>query len=145
MRRSGNSRSPYSLASALHVALTFYATMQRRNFLSGLMAAPLALKARFARFFVCKPAEPCGAPIFEGLVPNDSYELARNQSISPRQRQVVQLLTEGKSLKEVADLLGVAPRPVAPLTVAFHPVHCAPARCSLPRGHKGPHMLLNPH
>ena len=43
--------------------------MKRRNFVSGLLAAPLALKARLARFFACKPAERkpvefCGAAIF---------------------------------------------------------------------------------
>jgi len=37
------------------------------------------------------------------------------KSITPRQRQVVQLLAEGKSMKEAADILKVAPR-----TVAFH-------------------------
>jgi DNA-binding NarL/FixJ family response regulator len=41
----------------------------------------------------------------------------RNQpkSLTPRQREVVQLLAEGKSMKEAADILKVAPR-----TVAFH-------------------------
>jgi DNA-binding NarL/FixJ family response regulator len=38
-----------------------------------------------------------------------------HKSITPRQRQVVQLLAEGKSMKEAADVLKVAPR-----TVAFH-------------------------
>lgn len=44
--------------------------------------------------------------------PNGS---SRDRSITPRQRQVVQLLAEGKSMKEAADVLKVAPR-----TVAFH-------------------------
>ncbi len=35
--------------------------------------------------------------------------------LTPRQREVLQLLAEGKSMKEVAALLNVAPR-----TVAFH-------------------------
>ena len=35
--------------------------------------------------------------------------------LTPRQREVVQLLAEGKSMKEVADILKVTPR-----TVAFH-------------------------
>jgi len=35
--------------------------------------------------------------------------------LTPRQREVVQLLAEGKSMKEVADVLKVTPR-----TVAFH-------------------------
>jgi DNA-binding NarL/FixJ family response regulator len=38
-----------------------------------------------------------------------------NKSLTPRQREVAQLLAEGKSMKEVADILHVAPR-----TVAFH-------------------------
>ena len=39
----------------------------------------------------------------------------RAKSLTPRQREVVQLLAEGKSMKEVADVLKVTPR-----TVAFH-------------------------
>jgi len=37
------------------------------------------------------------------------------RSLTPRQREVVQLLAEGKSMKEAASVLNVAPR-----TVAFH-------------------------
>jgi DNA-binding NarL/FixJ family response regulator len=37
------------------------------------------------------------------------------KSLTPRQREVVQLLAEGKSMKETADVLNVTPR-----TVAFH-------------------------
>jgi DNA-binding NarL/FixJ family response regulator len=37
------------------------------------------------------------------------------QTLTPRQRQVVQLLAEGKSMKEAADVLNVATR-----TIAFH-------------------------
>lgn len=40
---------------------------------------------------------------------------SRTRSVTPRQRQVVQLLAEGKSMKEAADVLNVTPR-----TVAFH-------------------------
>lgn len=40
---------------------------------------------------------------------------SRPRSVTPRQRQVVQLLAEGKSMKEAADVLNVTPR-----TVAFH-------------------------
>ncbi len=39
----------------------------------------------------------------------------RAKSLTPRQREVVQLLAEGKSMKEVAEVLKVTPR-----TVAFH-------------------------
>lgn len=38
-----------------------------------------------------------------------------SRSVTPRQRQVVQLLAEGKSMKEAADVLKVTPR-----SVAFH-------------------------
>ncbi len=40
---------------------------------------------------------------------------SRHESLTPRQKEVVQLLAEGKSMKEAADVLRVAPR-----TVAFH-------------------------
>jgi DNA-binding NarL/FixJ family response regulator len=39
----------------------------------------------------------------------------RTKSLTPRQREVVQLLAEGKSMKQIADVLHVTPR-----TVAFH-------------------------
>lgn len=39
----------------------------------------------------------------------------RASSLTPRQREVVQLLAEGKSMKEVASVLNLTPR-----TVAFH-------------------------
>lgn len=42
----------------------------------------------------------------------------RHKSITPRQRQVVQLLAEGKSMKEAAQILKVSPR-----TIAFHKYH----------------------
>lgn len=39
----------------------------------------------------------------------------KDKELTPRQREVLQLLAEGKSMKEVADLLSITPR-----TVAFH-------------------------
>jgi DNA-binding NarL/FixJ family response regulator len=45
----------------------------------------------------------------------DPQGAKRDKSITPRQREVVQLLAEGKPMKVVADILKVAPR-----TVAFH-------------------------
>ena len=39
----------------------------------------------------------------------------RAAELTPRQREVLQLLAEGKSMKRVADILNVTPR-----TVAFH-------------------------
>lgn len=80
--------------------------MKRRNFLSGLLAAPLALKARLLAFF----APRCGALLW----------------LTPSQRQMIQILSEGKSMKEA-----VAPQK-----------NFRPARRCLPRGHQGPHALL---
>lgn len=39
----------------------------------------------------------------------------RPKNLTPRQREVVQLLAEGKSMKEAADVLSITPR-----TIAFH-------------------------
>ena len=39
----------------------------------------------------------------------------RGKELTPRQRQVIQVLAEGKSMKEAADILRVTPR-----TIAFH-------------------------
>jgi DNA-binding NarL/FixJ family response regulator len=46
---------------------------------------------------------------------NDPRPKNRAKVLTPRQREVVQLLAEGKSMKEVASVLNVTPR-----TVAFH-------------------------
>lgn len=46
---------------------------------------------------------------------NNPGPRVRAKTLTPRQREVVQLLAEGKSMKEVADVLHVTPR-----TVAFH-------------------------
>src|SRR5262249_44231191 len=46
---------------------------------------------------------------------NNPQPRVRAKALTPRQREVVQLLAEGKSMKEVADVLNVTPR-----TVAFH-------------------------
>ena len=55
--------------------------------------------------------------ITEGLVGSlmHSDESAGNHELTPRQREVLQLLAEGRSMKEVAALLNLTPR-----TVAFH-------------------------
>jgi DNA-binding NarL/FixJ family response regulator len=45
----------------------------------------------------------------------DPHLRKRETELTPRQREVLQLLAEGKSMKEVADILRIAPR-----TVAFH-------------------------
>lgn len=46
---------------------------------------------------------------------NNPRPRARAKALTPRQREVVQLLAEGKSMKEAADVLHVTPR-----TIAFH-------------------------
>ena len=55
--------------------------------------------------------------ITEGLVGSliHNNERAANHELTPRQREVLQLLAEGRSMKEVAALLNLTPR-----TVAFH-------------------------
>jgi DNA-binding NarL/FixJ family response regulator len=45
----------------------------------------------------------------------DPQGRSHHTSLTPRQREVAQLLAEGKSMKEAADILHIAPR-----TVAFH-------------------------
>jgi DNA-binding NarL/FixJ family response regulator len=46
---------------------------------------------------------------------NDPRVRDQKKTLTPRQREVVQLLAEGKSMKEVASILNLTPR-----TVAFH-------------------------
>ena len=55
--------------------------------------------------------------ITEGLVGSLLHgdERAPSHELTPRQREVLQLLAEGRSMKEVASLLNLTPR-----TVAFH-------------------------
>ena len=55
--------------------------------------------------------------ITEGLVGSLMHPNGRtpSQELTPRQREVLQLLAEGRSMKEVANLLNLTPR-----TVAFH-------------------------
>lgn len=119
--------------------------MKRRNFLSGLMAAPLALKARIVQLFARKPVEPCGALILGGPEkpqpkPARSWRsAARNQPGTPRQREVIELLAEGMSMREAAKAMGLNPVPRPDCHRDRRPL----LFCSLPRGHKGPHMLVN--
>ena len=55
--------------------------------------------------------------VTEGLVESLLQPQARKPAheLTPRQREVLQLLAEGRSMKEVASLLNLTPR-----TVAFH-------------------------
>lgn len=45
----------------------------------------------------------------------DPWGKSHHKKLTPRQREVVQLLAEGRSMKEIADILDLTPR-----TVAFH-------------------------
>lgn len=45
----------------------------------------------------------------------DELMQSRNQELTPRQREVLQLVAEGKTAKEIATLLGISPK-----TVEFH-------------------------
>jgi len=114
--------------------------MKRRNFLSGLMAAPLAVKARLARFFARKhpPVEPCGAPILGGFalgdfVIGDSDYRALERGLGA---DVDAALRAGDLAKVAATF--------ASFKSDFQPDRSHLAHCSLLRGHKGQHMLLNP-
>jgi len=54
--------------------------------------------------------------VADGLVGSMLHGLEiRPTSLTPRQREIVQLVSEGRSMKEVASILNIAPR-----TVAFH-------------------------
>jgi len=97
--------------------------MKRRNFLSVLFAAPLALKARLARLFARKPVEPCGAPILDLVGPEPYNDHQRSSEPDPFE---LQFLAKIKSEQETARREGKLP-----------------PHCSLLRGHKGPHVLLN--
>jgi DNA-binding NarL/FixJ family response regulator len=55
----------------------------------------------------------CKEPV--GVFVARAKACAPNHGLSARQREVLQLLAEGRSMKEAADILGVVPR-----TVAFH-------------------------
>jgi DNA-binding NarL/FixJ family response regulator len=51
----------------------------------------------------------------QGLVANLAHAAKKTGELSPRQREVLQLLAEGHTMKEVARILKITPR-----TVAFH-------------------------
>ena len=93
--------------------------MKRRNFLSGLLAAPLALKARLARFFERKPVALCNAPLGR-VVMCEQPDTARAPAVWD--------LMRGQSI----------PTRLVPVFSGLA------VRCSLPRGHKCPHTWLNP-
>jgi hypothetical protein len=115
--------------------------MKRGNFLSDVLASPLeTLKARFLAFCALEHYPGlCGAPILGGPVPaGEPVQPLRSEpvgsqparyprSLTARQREVVRLLAEGKSIKEAVGLL----KQRSPQSFF--------AYCSLPRGHKGPH------
>jgi DNA-binding NarL/FixJ family response regulator len=71
-------------------------------------AIQLALEGRRYITPLLTRGEPLG--VFLGRTPH-----AEGEKLTARQREVLQLLAEGKVMKEVADILGVTPR-----TVAFH-------------------------
>jgi DNA-binding NarL/FixJ family response regulator len=73
-----------------------------------ILAIQLALKGR-------THVTPLIARGMEKVFINDPREKTRKKQLTPRQREVVQLLAEGKSMKEVASILNLTAR-----TVAFH-------------------------
>jgi DNA-binding NarL/FixJ family response regulator len=73
-----------------------------------ILAIQMALKGR-------SHVTPQIARGMEKAFINDPRDKAHKKELTPRQREVVQLLAEGKSMKEVASILHLTPR-----TVAFH-------------------------
>ena len=106
--------------------------MKRRGFISGLLAAPLAFKARIAQFFVRKLVESCGFAIFGVPKIPESYQPLPN----------LPLLAQGKSLKEVTGPRVKIPPHIRQKLARRIGTNYSTARCSLPRGHKGPHAVL---
>ena len=118
--------------------------MERRNFLSGLMAAPLALKARFLALFQKRPVQPCGAPIWRGFRLPCIYELSCNRSLWIRKGEILKLLCAGKIDEEVASRQFSELNEAISRNTDSHPIPVeAPFHCSRPLGHKGPHIQLN--
>lgn len=71
-----------------------------------------ALRAvRQGRRYMC----PAMASVLEDIPRTGRSPLSGRRPLTPRQREVLQLLAEGRSMKEVAATLGMTPR-----TVAFH-------------------------
>ena len=110
--------------------------MKRRNFLSGLMAAPLALKARLAQFFVRKPVEGCGFALFGGPKVPEYYQPL------PGVQVLAQRLSQGKSMEEAISRPIKIPLHIRQKLERRLGANRPYARCSLPRGHKGPHAVL---
>lgn len=73
-----------------------------------LQAIQMVQKGRV--YFPTLPAKD----VCTGALPKPNH-YGRKAELSPRQREVLQLLAEGRSMKEVAKILSITPR-----TVAFH-------------------------
>src|SRR5215469_6193741 len=102
--------------------------MKRSGFISGLLAGPLALKARLLASLRNRPVELCAAPIFDSRV----------TSLTPRQRELIQRLSEGKAAQVIEAAEAAGARDVTGRATS-HPAYPS---CNRPRGHKGPHILL---
>lgn len=84
---------------------------------SGYLLKSSAARELFDAIEAALSGTTYGAPAIEGKVPPPSRKerSERKKRLTPRQREVLQLLAEGYSMKKVARTLGVTPR-----TVAFH-------------------------
>jgi len=89
--------------------------MKRRNFLSGLLAGSETPTAKRAWATIC--AEP-------RLDPERDLPAMK----------LLDSLVRGQNLRVAFAALGI---------INYQPAGYQPAHCSLPRGHKGPHALLN--
>ena len=127
--------------------------MKRRNLLSGLLAAPLALKARLARFFERKPVELCNGPIrkpvlrvqpdvrahLTGLV----AALEGSSSLSPKGQAWVDRWVASASLPFRSER--IESRGCLMVTGLDQPISNPTLRPLLPATRpQRPHVLLNP-
>ena len=123
--------------------------MKRRNFLSGVLASPLALKVRFLAFFRKRPVELCGAPILGSFVLGDQrirHSCVDRQHCNDLWAEFSAFAQrEGERGEDDLNRLRAAwSRTIASWKADNEPTTSQPVYCSRPRGHNGPHMLLNP-
>jgi len=94
------------------------AEMIRRG-AAGFLLKSSATKELFDAIEQAMAGTPYVTPLLTGGMPLKAFmsenQRGNNSSLTPRQREVVQLLAEGLAMKEVADRLDITPR-----TVAFH-------------------------
>lgn len=90
--RAGASGYLLKRSAASELLTAIRETMKRRSYVTSLVTAGLM-----------------------GSMMQDREQKKKAENLTPRQREVIQLIVEGRSMKEVAAMLNITPR-----TVAFH-------------------------